>query len=98
LTAASAVEAGHRAAGVFGSPAETPARCCNPAHAPVPRQVHTAAVLLQRKQATTARIEEQRMSKGMNQKKDQKKKPAKTMKEKKDEKKGKKAAKSFAPQ
>jgi len=41
--------------------------------------------------------EEAEMSKGMNQKKDQKKKPAKTMKEKKAEKRDKKATKAFAP-
>jgi len=37
------------------------------------------------------------MSKGMDQKKDQKKKPAKTAKEKKAEKTEKKATRSFAP-
>lgn len=37
------------------------------------------------------------MSKGMDQKKEQKKKPAKTMKEKKAEKKDKKATRAFAP-
>ena len=37
------------------------------------------------------------MSKGMDQKKTEKKKPAKTMKEKKTEKKDKKATKAFAP-
>lgn len=37
------------------------------------------------------------MSKGMDQKKTEKKKPAKTMKEKKTEKKDKKANKAFAP-
>ena len=37
------------------------------------------------------------MSKGMGQKKTEKKKPAKTMKEKKTEKKDKKANKAFAP-
>ncbi|HRN62886.1 MAG TPA: hypothetical protein PLF73_10545, partial [Luteimonas sp.] len=37
------------------------------------------------------------MSKGLNQKKEQKKKPAKTMKEKKAEKRDKKASKPFSP-
>ena len=37
------------------------------------------------------------MSKGMDQKKTEKKKPAKTMKEKKAEKRDKKAGKGFAP-
>ena len=41
--------------------------------------------------------EEPHMSKGMDQKKEQKKKPAKTMKEKKAEKREKKATKGFAP-
>ena len=41
--------------------------------------------------------EDQRMSKGMDRKKEQKKKPAKTMKEKKAEKKEKKTGKGFAP-
>jgi len=41
--------------------------------------------------------EEKHMSKGMNQKKEQKKKPAKTMKEKKAEKRDKKTTKGFAP-
>ena len=40
---------------------------------------------------------DQRMSKGMDRKKEEKKKPAKTMKEKKAEKKEKKAGKGFAP-
>jgi hypothetical protein len=40
---------------------------------------------------------EKHMSKGLNQKKEQKKKPAKTMKEKKAEKRDKKATKGFAP-
>jgi hypothetical protein len=42
------------------------------------------------------RIQE-RLMKGMDQKKEQKKKPAKTMKEKKAEKRDKKANKGFAP-
>ena len=41
--------------------------------------------------------EDQRMSKGMDRKKEDKKKPAKTMKEKKAEKKEKKTGKGFAP-
>jgi hypothetical protein len=41
--------------------------------------------------------EDQRMSKGMDRKKEEKKKPAKTMKEKKAEKREKKAGKGFAP-
>ena len=45
----------------------------------------------------SATIEENGMSKGMDQKKGEKKKPAKTMKEKKSEKKDKKANKAFAP-
>jgi hypothetical protein len=45
----------------------------------------------------SATIEEIQMSKGMDQKKTEKKKPAKTMKEKKTEKKDKKANKAFAP-
>jgi hypothetical protein len=40
---------------------------------------------------------EMHVSKGMNQKKQEKKKPAKTMKEKKAEKKDKKTTKAFAP-
>ena len=44
-----------------------------------------------------ATTEDQRMSKGMDRKKEQKKKPAKTMKEKKAEKKEKKTGKGFAP-
>ena len=40
---------------------------------------------------------ETHVTKGMDQKKEQKKKPAKTMKEKKAEKKDKKATKGFAP-
>jgi hypothetical protein len=43
------------------------------------------------------RNEESAMSKGMDQKKSEKKKPAKTMKEKKADKKDKKANKAFAP-
>jgi len=39
----------------------------------------------------------ERLMKGMDQKKEQKKKPAKTMKEKKAEKRDKKASKGFAP-
>jgi len=41
--------------------------------------------------------QEDPMSKGLNQKKEQKKKPAKTMKEKKAEKREKNASKPFAP-
>lgn len=44
-----------------------------------------------------SRAEEGPMSKGMNQKKEQKKKPAKTAKEKKAEKRDKKTVKGFAP-
>ena len=42
-------------------------------------------------------IEDQRMSKGMDRKKEEKKKPAKTMKENNAEKREKKAGKGFAP-
>ncbi len=42
-------------------------------------------------------VKERHVSKGMDQKKQEKKKPAKTMKEKKAEKKDKKATKAFAP-
>ena len=59
-----------------------------------PTDTHTSRIPAQSVRATT---EDQRMSKGMDRKKEQKKKPAKTMKEKKAEKKEKKTGKGFAP-
>ena len=60
--------------------------------------MHTAATLNRGvRRGPVSRIEERDMSKGMDQKKSEKKKPAKTMKEKKTEKKDKKANKAFAP-
>ena len=56
---------------------------------------HTAARCTDVSAADTPAIEESEMSKGMDQKKSEKKKPAKTMKEKKAEKKDKKAGKAF---
>lgn len=50
-----------------------------------------------RNRSHTPAQKEMHVSKGMDQKKEQKKKPAKTMKEKKAEKKDKKATKAFAP-
>ena len=60
--------------------------------------MHTAATLNRGvRRGPVSQIEESDMSKGMDQKKTEKKKPAKTMKEKKTEKKDKKANKAFAP-
>ena len=59
-----------------------------------PSDTHTSRIPAYPARATT---EDQRMSKGMDRKKEDKKKPAKTMKEKKAEKKEKKAGKGFAP-
>ena len=59
-----------------------------------PADTHTSRIPAHPARATT---EDQRMSKGMDRKKEEKKKPAKTMKEKKPEKKETKAGKGFAP-
>jgi hypothetical protein len=58
-------------------------------------QAHTAQIHCIRSKAPVAR--EAPMTKGLNQKKEQKKKPAKTMKEKRAEKREKNAPKVFAP-